>query len=1129
MGITVFVNTDTTGAATQAGTGLISANGQPVTNVLVTGLAGNVASVTRLHPVGGVVAGAHAGTVSTSRTKTLTGIQASGSVGALSTGSNVTPWGFNISGMEWGGYSYGRAGASASPNRGFTPPRPELIHFLNNRGFKVTRLPIRWEMLQPVLTRQGAQSNVLSAFGISQSGQLRPAYVRMITDILDAHAANGMKCMIDLHNYCRYHDFIWNADGSVPGFTNPGGTQLPYSSTNSVQTRIFSSGPNPSLTQADFNDIWSRIVNQWKGHPGLGGYMIMNEPNEMDSNTTWPVYAQAVINRIRQLDPTTIIYVGGNNWSNSTTIGTNNPGYPLTGTNVVYEVHMYLDASSSGQWFDYDAEVAKGFSVGEAGPINANTGFNRLKYTTDWMAANNQKAHVGELGMPLDDPRWVTLFKGATDLAWSKGMEVYGWMAGDHWPIHGHPINYVPGFYQNKPVEPKVGGVMKNSMGLQLYTLFDSSQSYSNGAGVVTVTLFARGFVASPVTINLTRSAGTGTLSAASVQLPAGANPQVSFTYTAVANEKATITYSGPSQVPPARDIYSYTDPVTLASTNLVNAGRTLIAKYNCAEWLAANAMTDYVGANAGVAAPTGGFVRAIANSGVCDGPDNTFGMLNWHRTGTDFGTMTPPVLAVDGGARKRLDTVVATQNNWGSQMAQAVSPQLGNLNKVLNTYFAGWDESMDITQVPTHYNVVCVFHCKFAGPNLNTNNNGDGTLMFEFFSFITAAKVQTLRNRGQKVVLTVGGANNGYNISNRQQATNLVNSFVNISNQLGGVDGIAFNNFEANVGSSSVEMVWMGQELRRRFGQEFIITAPPDANSPADMAMLKTMWQNGVLSWAEPQFYDWVGYDDIAFVTGRLNAWRDNFGGDASRVVMGCTANKNLHAGMGVGDCVTTYNNFNAANPTFRGAMCWNAQIDNSSSTGTTSGNVWGLWCKRQDIKENVSGTPIQPNGKEKPLFDLHEAHFIVAAVENQVGTANGTIFGTAKVESDAYAELGMTSGSMPVARYRDLNGNFIDVRSPTGLGGGAHVLTAVSTGASQSLRVDKVQVATGARALAANGGAAANSHTLGWAFYNYAERNGTPGCFIYGVIAGKGSPTAAELTVLERYLGNTYAGTAL
>ena len=50
----------------------------------------------------------------------------------------------------------------------------------------------------------------------------------VVADILDAHATAGIRCIIDLHNYCRYRDFVFQPDGSVIGLVQPrAGTNQP--------------------------------------------------------------------------------------------------------------------------------------------------------------------------------------------------------------------------------------------------------------------------------------------------------------------------------------------------------------------------------------------------------------------------------------------------------------------------------------------------------------------------------------------------------------------------------------------------------------------------------------------------------------------------------------------------------------------------------------------------------------------------------------------------------------------------------------------------------------------------------------------------------------------------------------
>jgi hypothetical protein len=156
----------------------------------------------------------------------------------------------------------------------------------------------------------------------------------------------------------------------------------------------------------------------------------------------------------------------------------------------------------------------------------------------------------------------------------------------------------------------------------------------------------------------------------------------------------------------------------------------------------------------------------------------------------------------------------VATEAATATPAAQVVSAS-GLPSKILGCYFTGWDTSYKITQVPSDFNLIYLFHCKPVG-----GQGGDGSFMFEFTGDVTAEQVQTCRSRGQRVILTVGGAGAGFAWDTRAKSQNFVASYKRIVDSLGGVDGIDFNNFEGSIihsGNYSVvsgEMIWIAQQL---------------------------------------------------------------------------------------------------------------------------------------------------------------------------------------------------------------------------------------------------------------------------------------------------------------------------
>jgi hypothetical protein len=600
--------------------------------------------------------------------------------------------GTNLSGMEWArpGLRYGQ---STMPNLNFTVPRTPDVTWLAAAGYSKNRLPIQWELLQPML--HDTRANAAARAAIGNPGEFHAGYESYITGVLDAHAAAGAKCIIDCHNYCRYQDFRFQGDGSVAGLTTPGNPLLRAYTSDSSQVfeRIFALAPGATLSIANFTDFWTRVANRWKNHPGLGGYGLMNEPHDMpapggttasyggEDLTIWPTFAQAAINAIRAVDASTAIYLAGNEWQAVMTIGTKNPGWPLAGANIVYDVHMYLDAYSNGFAFDYDTETGKNFSAGVGNePINPETGVKRLKIATDWAKSKGVKLALTEVGMPIDDSRWEEMFKRAIAYARAEGVEIYTWMGGNHWPIRNYAINNVPGWHQNKTLEPAVTGPLKAIAGVARATIYDDGGGYAVNGNPVTITVYARGFLAADLTLTVSSSNG-GSLSRSSITLAAGPNSQVSYTFTPASNTVTTLTYSGSAQVPPPRKVYSLADPVAYASTSLADAALALVAKYAACKWEMADGHTDYM---LGAPSADGQPVRAVSDSGYGSSAGNAMEMINWiNKEGGNQGTMSLPVMRTVNGRKAADHTIYDTFGLWCKKSEPMAGVQASPKNRV--------------------------------------------------------------------------------------------------------------------------------------------------------------------------------------------------------------------------------------------------------------------------------------------------------------------------------------------------------------------------------------------------------------------------------------------------------------
>jgi len=269
---------------------------------------------------------------------------------------------------------------------------------------------------------------------------------------------------------------------------------------------------------------------------------------------------------------------------------------------------------------------------------------------------------------------------------------------------------------------------------------------------------------------------------------------------------------------------------------------------------------------------------------------------------------------------------------------APAASALGGLPARILGCYFTGWDTAYRITDVPMDFNVIYLFNAQNGG-----TNTGDGSWTWPFGGDVTPAQIQQVRQRGQKVILTIGGAGLGYVYTNRTQSTNCVNSIKAIISQIGGVDGLDFNNYEAgivnsgNVDAMSNEMVWIAQQMRATYGADFAITSPAGPSGSLDENLMLALKNAGMLTYAAPQYYDWSGFNAAGYISNATNSWATLLG--ETSVCVGFSAN--YANGPSLSDCTREWATIRAAHPDIRGMFCWSAQ------TNMNGGNTWGSTMK--------------------------------------------------------------------------------------------------------------------------------------------------------------------------------------
>lgn len=201
-----------------------------------------------------------------------------------------------------------------------------------------------------------------------------------------------------------------------------------------------------------------------------------------------------------------------------------------------------------------------------------------------------------------------------------------------------------------------------------------------------------------------------------------------------------------------------------------------------------------------------------------------------------------------------------------------------------------------------------------------------------------------TARGRGVRVVLSCGGAGQGFSFDTKAQCDAFVQSIVAINTQWGGsisspaFDGVDFNTFEHGYTKNAANYVYMGRELKRIFGSKFIVTAPPaPGNGGIDHALCKAMLaaeNPRAFDFVTPQYYDGglATYDIMVNLSGASIPWwvQNIAGGDASRIGVGFgLASSNTGHYMTAALMDTIWADLESMYPNLAGAFIWQMKTD--------------------------------------------------------------------------------------------------------------------------------------------------------------------------------------------------------
>lgn len=270
------------------------------------------------------------------------------------------------------------------------PTDRDVYRYYSGKGFGIIRLPFLWERVQP-----------------KPFGPLAPEEVAAIRGVLDHAAAANQQVILDLHNYGRY-------------YREP--------------MRIADA---PRLA-----DLWVRIAHEFRGHPGVYGYELMNEPHDLpDGSAGWAQICQLVTNAVRTEDTTSWVLIPGYSWQGAESWPRENPTLDVHDGSglLLYAAHQYFDGDNSGTY-------RAGFDAS-----SLDVGVQRIRPFAEWLAARNARGILTEFGVPDDDPRWLAVLERFLRAVHADERMVGGvyWAGGPWWGTY--PLSIEPRGGRDRP------------------------------------------------------------------------------------------------------------------------------------------------------------------------------------------------------------------------------------------------------------------------------------------------------------------------------------------------------------------------------------------------------------------------------------------------------------------------------------------------------------------------------------------------------------------------------------------------------------------------------------------------------------------------------------------------------
>jgi endoglucanase len=293
----------------------------------------------------------------------------------------------------------------------YTYNSEKSFSYFSSKGFRLQRLPFRWERLQPI-----------------PGGALDPSALAALRLRADWAKKHGARLILDCHNYARY---VLPVNG-VP-------------TACALGERVGSSVP---ITPEHLINLWLRISKALGDHIGIDGWGLMNEPHGL-GRVSWKNVSQSLVSALRKGGDKKRIFVAGDEWSSAhrwPEINGLKPWIKDPLGRTVYEAHCYFDSNGSGK---YTRSFSREFDENKR---MMNRGVENVTPFLDWCSRNRVNGMIGEFGVPAKDPAWEEVIRRFLAVVNDAAMEAVYWAGGEWWGSYPLSIQPTKNFTVDSPL-----------------------------------------------------------------------------------------------------------------------------------------------------------------------------------------------------------------------------------------------------------------------------------------------------------------------------------------------------------------------------------------------------------------------------------------------------------------------------------------------------------------------------------------------------------------------------------------------------------------------------------------------------------------------------------------------------